>query len=142
SIAIILSILIAALIAGQLVGVAAYLHTSGRVCYPSVAEDALPQAAILLALRGSDPHLHHCLQRLATQDYPHYSLHVILDHVTDPASQSITSWREEHPDFPLEVHYLHDISQHAYLKTSAMRQCIAGLDAQIGAVLLVDGDTL
>lgn len=142
SIAIILSILIAALIAGQLAGVAAYLHASSRVCYPPVAEDALPQAAILLALRGSDPHLHHCLQRLATQDYPHYSLHVILDHVTDPASQSIASWREEHPDFPLEVHYLQDISQHAYLKTSAMRQCIAGLDAQIGAVLLVDGDTL
>lgn len=142
SIAIILSILIAVLIAGQLGGVAAYLHASERVCYPPVTADALPQAAVLLALRGSDPHLHHCLQQLATQNYPRYSLHVILDHATDPAGQSIANWQEEHPDLPLEVHYLQDISQHAYLKTSAMRQGIAGLDAQVGAVLLVDGDTL
>lgn len=142
SIAILLSILIAALVAGQLVGVAAYLRASGRVCYPPVAEDALPPAAILLALRGSDPHLHRCLQRLASQDYPDYSLHVILDHATDPAGPCIESWQKEHLDFPLHVHYLQDISQHAYLKTSAVRQCIAGLDAEIGVVLLVDGDTL
>lgn len=142
SIAIILSISIAVLIAGQLVGVALYISISGRVCFPPVADDALPRAAILLALRGSDPHLQHCLQLLATQDYPHYSVHVILDHVTDPASQSIASWQEQHPDFPIQVHYLQDICQQAYLKTSAVRQCMAGLDAQTDVVLLVDADTL
>ncbi|MCA9132251.1 MAG: glycosyltransferase family 2 protein [Planctomycetales bacterium] len=140
--AIILCLLIAVLVVGQLLGVRSYIRLSGRIRFPPVAEDELPPAAVLLSLRGNDPYLTECLQRLAAQDYPQYRLHVILDHPSDPARQTIEDWLQEHEDFPIAVDFLHDISPHTYLKTSALRQCISGLDANIGVVLLVDADTL
>ena len=46
---------------------------------PEVAEDRLPKVAVILCLRGVDPFLNECLERLARLDYPRFVLRVMVD---------------------------------------------------------------
>jgi cellulose synthase/poly-beta-1,6-N-acetylglucosamine synthase-like glycosyltransferase len=101
-----------------------------------------PPAAIVLSLRGTDPFLEECLQRLAGQDYPQFEIHVIVDHPTDPAWTVVEDWIREHPGQPIQLSFLEERSEHAYLKTSAVRQSVLGLGTSVEVVVMADADTL
>src|SRR5205085_10102974 len=47
--------------------------------------DFAPRAAVILSLRGGDPSLTPCLERLLEQDYPDYSIWIVIDNRDDPA---------------------------------------------------------
>jgi glycosyltransferase involved in cell wall biosynthesis len=140
-----------AVILSGLIGIIALIQLVSTIRYvrwyvhhsDSPAEDhEFPKAAIILSLRGADPFLGECLDRLTTQDYPDYEVHVVLDHATDPARAIVEQWLDAHPDRKINVSFLRDISAEAYLKTNAVRQCIQELDASIGVVVLADADTM
>lgn len=141
-IAIALCCLIGISLVVQLLGAAIYVRWFNR--YPHTVLDApkLPRAAIVLCLRGTDPFLADCIDRLTKQDYPNYCLHVVVDHPTDPARAMVEQWMVDHPDRKVEIDFLEEWSDDAYLKTSAVRQCIRKLDADVEAVVLADADTL
>src|ERR1051326_5307030 len=58
-----------------------YRHT--RVTPP--VQEPCPNVVVILCLRGADPSLDACLQGLLHQDYPHYHVHIVVDHRDDPA---------------------------------------------------------
>ncbi len=60
------------------------IQTRPKPC-PKIADEKLPKAAILLALRGADPDLAESLQLLMQQDYPCYEFHIVVDCEQDPA---------------------------------------------------------
>ncbi|MEK6247837.1 MAG: glycosyltransferase family 2 protein, partial [Planctomycetales bacterium] len=109
---------------------------------PKVDDSKLPKAAILLCLRGVDPFLKECLDRLAVQDYPNYEIWIALDSTQDPARPVVEDWLTRHSHLAARLIYLADVSDQASLKTNCLRYTIRQLDASIGAVVLVDADTM
>lgn len=126
----------------QIVGVRRYTAWLRQAESVAAEPVELPRAAIILSLRGVDPFLGECLTRLAAQDYPHFEIHVVVDHPTDPAREIVEAWMAENEVAPVHLSFLQQRSEHAYLKTSAVRQCVMGLDAEVEAVVLADADTL
>src|SRR5436309_2007209 len=59
-------------------------------------DERLPRAAVILPLRGADPFLRDCLIGLLGQDYPRYSLHIVIDHADDPAHELVLKVLAEH----------------------------------------------
>lgn len=133
---------ISLLVLVQVAGVAAYLYFSESYVTPEMDEAELSEAAIVLSLRGSDPFLNDCLQRLIMQDYPKYSLHIVIDHASDPARTVVEQWMAKAHTVPVHVEFLEDISDQAYLKTNAVRQCIQKLGPDVKFAVLADADTL
>ena len=60
-----------------------------RPADPPLLEAELPEVAVLMPLRGADPSLRHCLRGLLQQDYPCYSIRIILDCPSDPAAELV-----------------------------------------------------
>lgn len=54
-------------------------------------------ASVILCVRGNDPTLDRCLERLAQQDYPDYEVLVVVDSDADPAAPTIRQWCEAAP---------------------------------------------
>ncbi len=44
-----------------------------------------PQTAVILCVRGADPSLQDCLRGLAGQTHSHFTVHIVVDHRSDPA---------------------------------------------------------
>lgn len=103
---------------------------------------AWPHAAVLLSVRGLDVGLPGCLDRLAALDYPSWELQVVVDHETDPAVHVIRRWTHGHPEIRVTTQFLSEISPGAYLKTSAVRQCLRTIPAAVQVVVIVDADTM
>ncbi len=134
--------IMAVIVLVQFLGVRHYIRWLASETVPEVADDRLPRAAVILSLRGADPFLGECLQRLTSQNYPDYEVHVIVDHPTDPALKVVEQWMASHPDRFLHLSFLEQRSEGAYLKTSAVRQCVEKFDPSIEVAVLVDADTI
>jgi cellulose synthase/poly-beta-1,6-N-acetylglucosamine synthase-like glycosyltransferase len=46
-----------------------------------------PKTAVILSLRGPDPFVRRCLDGLLTQDYPGYTVFIVIDHAEDPEAK-------------------------------------------------------
>jgi cellulose synthase/poly-beta-1,6-N-acetylglucosamine synthase-like glycosyltransferase len=108
----------------------------------SLTEDCLPNATVILCLRGADPFLSNCLQGLVSQDYPNYQVRIIVDSQEDPASgvvaKALCSLQQKHVKVsPLSVRY-----QTCSLKCSALIQAASSLDDDCEVVALIDSDTV
>jgi cellulose synthase/poly-beta-1,6-N-acetylglucosamine synthase-like glycosyltransferase len=140
------SILVSSLIGiGALIQISAtvrYIHWFRRETDAPVSETDLPNAAVIVSLRGADPYLGECLSRLTTQDYPSYSVIVVVGHPSDPARSVIDDWMNTHADRPISMTLLEERSDETYLKTSAIRQTIQTLDPSIDSVVIADADTI
>lgn len=66
-----------------------------------LADGDCPQAAILLSVRGDDPCLAQCVEGLLQQDYPRYTVRIVVDHVEDPAWKVIDRVVKRHPGSPV-----------------------------------------
>ncbi|MGL6194755.1 MAG: glycosyltransferase [Thermoguttaceae bacterium] len=44
-----------------------------------------PKTALLLTLRGADPFLYRCIEGIVNQDYPNYTVFLVVDSPNDPA---------------------------------------------------------
>lgn len=102
---------------------------------------AFPPAAIVLAIRGSDPSLDENVRALLRQNYPAYKLFVVVDHIEDPAWDIVGKIREEFPE-RMEVRPLKTRLDTCSLKCSALAQALTELDASYEVVAFVDGDVL
>ncbi|MFM7428252.1 MAG: glycosyltransferase [Elainella sp.] len=118
-----------------------FVPISGQV------DQQLPQAAIILCLRGSDPFLADCITQLLQQDYPNYSLHIVIDNPQDPAwgvvrSAIAATQRSDGRAVPVRLSSLRTRYNSCSLKCSALLQAVAELDPNCQAVALVDADTI
>jgi cellulose synthase/poly-beta-1,6-N-acetylglucosamine synthase-like glycosyltransferase len=111
-----------------------------RYCPHRVSDSHLPEAAIILSIRGRDASLRRVLDQLAQQRYPRYRLYVVVDHATDPAWPIVQRWQRSRPPVRLQVELLRERLPYATLKYSAVRQVLDELPPEVEAVVLVDGD--
>lgn len=107
-------------------------------------EAPLPVAAVILCLRGIDPFLRECLQRLAAQDYPEFEIWIVLDSPADPANRMVRDWLAE--SRAPNVHLVHveeeEQSNQTSLKTNSLRYAITRLGEHVEVAVLIDADTL
>lgn len=126
----------------QAVLVVGFVRCLLRFRRPLIADAESPKAAVVLALRGGDPFLVDCLRGLLTQDYPRYDIHVVVDHVDDPAHQIVQDvLNSEQPD-NLHLQFLTAPLETCSLKCSSVVQAIRSLDESYDFVAQIDADTI
>ncbi|MCM2370262.1 glycosyltransferase [Aporhodopirellula aestuarii] len=96
-----------------------------------------PKAVVVLCLRGSDPFLRQCVMCLLGQDYPHYELHVVVDHDQDPSIEILEEFRS---DVRLKVSVLENPLETCSLKCSSIVQAVLALESSVEIVALCDAD--
>jgi hypothetical protein len=101
-----------------------------------------PRAAILLPLRGADPHLAEGLRRLMRQDYGNYELRVILDSATDPARDVVECVVSETGATNVRVSVIARKRLTCSPQCSALLEGVESLDPDVEAVAIIDGDVL
>jgi cellulose synthase/poly-beta-1,6-N-acetylglucosamine synthase-like glycosyltransferase len=101
---------------------------------------ACPKAAVLLALRGADPHLALGLKRLMQQDYPNYELRIVVDSETDPAWDLVHQGIRETGATNVRVGTLRERSAQCSLHCASLVQLAGELDESTELFVLADGD--
>lgn len=102
--------------------------------------EALPPAAVILAIRGADPSLAECLEGLLTQHYPAYGVRIVIDSEEDPAWDVVARARQRWPKADVRVSVLKPRRPTCSLKLSALTQAIRELDNSYEVVALIDAD--
>jgi hypothetical protein len=117
----------------------------GQASLPAVPNAArgcttYPKAAVLLALRGADPHLALGLKRLMQQDYPNYELRIVVDGQTDPAWDLVHRSIGESRAANVRVGTLRDRPAQCSLHCASLVQLAGELDESTELFVLADGD--
>lgn len=113
-----------------------------------LCDEQCPRAVIVLCLRGSDPFLSRCLAAVLAQDYPRFSVRVVVDHEADPAWRIVQEKvaelraRGAPAGFSLVVEPLATRRDSCSLKCSSLVQAVAGLDESCGFIAQLDADTI
>ncbi|WP_404310714.1 glycosyltransferase [Neorhodopirellula lusitana] len=103
--------------------------------------DPTSHVMVVLCLRGADPFLADCLTALMNLDYPDYEIRIVVDSADDPAWRSIAdSGIENFEGCRIEV--LENAPLKCGLKNAALLQVIEQLDDWVGAIALIDADTI
>ena len=121
-------------------GWVAYLVLKLR-CHEEVpATESLGKAAVFLCLRGADPSLASCLDRLMSQDHPNYDVMIVVDSVDDPAWPIVQTAIEKHGNDRLRAWPLAERLTTCGLKNSSLIQLLDQLDGSHDVIALADAD--
>jgi len=115
-------------------------RSAGSEAAQGFPDGAWPEALVILSLRGGDRSLSDTLDGLASQNYPRYTIRIVVDHPSDEVVQVIRRWEAIHPATQIRVEYLQQPLTFCTLKCSAIHQVLRTVDAEVGAVVIVDGD--
>ena len=131
--------LILVLAVGQACIVAAYLWRALSFQIPHTGSDQ-PKAAIILAVRGNDPFLDDTLRGLMNQDYPDYTIFVIVDSLADPVWNQLRALQDEPGAERIVTQVVSDPKMTCSLKCGALAQAVSDLDPSYEVVAFIDGD--
>ena len=106
-----------------------------------ISDDECPQAAVVLVLRGRDPFLSDCIERLLDLDYPHYDVKIVIDHPEDPAWQAVQEVLDRRPESNVQVETLQVPLKTCTLNCSSLVQAVTGLDNSHKVIGFCDADT-
>lgn len=137
-----LIVLLWALVAYQAVLAWRFWRVLRRFQVELVTDSKAPRAEVVLCLRGTDPFLKRCLQGLLDQDYPHYSVRIVVDGPHDPAHQTLQEVLALHPTTRLKIENLRERFPTCGLKCSALIQAMSNLDTRCEIVAQIDADTV
>lgn len=107
-----------------------------------VPVSALPRAGVVLSLRGHDAYLTECLQGLVDQDYPDYTVQVIVDAEDDPAWLEVERVVRESGATHVRVSPLAFRRSTCSLKCSSLIQGVTELDADHEVIAFIDADVI
>lgn len=110
-----------------------------RTSIPPV-EHNWPKTAILLPLRGADPHLAETIRRLLRQDYPDYELRVIVDSASDPALAVVESVTAEMAAANVHTTVIQNKRPTCSPQCSALIEGVESLGPDVEIVANLDGD--
>jgi hypothetical protein len=115
-----------------------------RSRHPYPIPHRLPRVAVILPLRGADPSLEACLSGVLAQDYPAYTVHIVVDGAEDPAQAVVTSVlkRGHGPQVGVYVDVRNERNERCGLKLSAQRQALLQLDDAVEVVAFLDADSI
>jgi glycosyltransferase involved in cell wall biosynthesis len=103
-------------------------------------DEELPEALVVLALRGRDASLPDCLAGLFAQDYPRYRVRVVVDNAQDPAMEVVEQAMQRLQVTHVTVQTLQDPSDRCTLKCSALYQATDELPESVEVVAFLDAD--
>lgn len=141
TVAILLDGMLAVILAAQVAGTWRFIADFRRACPGHGAATAWPRAAVVMAIRGGDESIRDSLQRFMDLDYPDFEIHVVADNIDDPTIRVVDPWGASHCPVQCHSHVLTEISPHASLKCSAVRQCLLTLDESVEVAVVVDLDS-
>jgi GT2 family glycosyltransferase len=118
-----------------------YLHQE-RAATQHCDEGPLPKSAVILSLRGPDPHLKDTLRALVAQDYPDFHVRIVVDNEQDPVLEDVIDIQNASEDGRISVSVLKDPSASCSLKCSSLIQAVRELDADVEIVAFIDGDAV
>lgn len=110
--------------------------------FPDVPDSKLPRALVLLSLRGSDPYLAQCLSGLARQNYPRYTVKLILDSPGDSARAHVDAIVAQFPHGPFEIEFCEKRLPTCSRKCESLVQALRGLEEDVEFIALIDADVL
>lgn len=134
------SLLLLVFLSVQLVPALLFVRELLKPPRPLPSDEICPKAAILLSVRGADPFLPRCIEGLLTQDYPNYSVRIVVDHVEDPAWDVIHEVIGHFPDRDVVVEPLREKLGTCTLKANGLLQAATHLDASYDLVAILDAD--
>ena len=123
-------------------GVMAVLVASWRRGIRRPAAGYAPKAAVILCLRGSDPFLEATLRALARQEYPDYTVFIVVDSAADPAASVVERFVAAAPPGRFVVGVLRDPLPTCSLKCSALIQALGALDPSYAVAAFIDADAM
>lgn len=98
-----------------------------------------PKAAVIVAIRGSDPCLFDNLSRLLVQKYSDYTMFIILDSQQDEAWDEVQRFARLGAG-RVRVQILDDLPSRCSLKCASLAQAIENLDSSFEVVAFIDTD--
>jgi cellulose synthase/poly-beta-1,6-N-acetylglucosamine synthase-like glycosyltransferase len=105
-------------------------------------DDKCPKAAVILCLRGGDPFLTNCLQGLFRQDYPDFTIFVIVDSPQDPAFGIVQDEVSHSEVKNVVVEILKQRLTTCSLKGSSIAQAMSHIDPSFAVVAMLDSDVI
>ncbi len=102
----------------------------------------LPEATVVLSVRGPDPQLAQTIENLLDQDYPRFALHIVVDGKQDPALPLIEEVIERKQATNVTVSLLGVPKATCSLKCNALVQAVEELPDDCEVVAFIDGDAL
>jgi len=119
----------------------------GARAHEQLADSDCPSAAVILCLRGPDPFLPQCIERLFELDYPNFTLHIVIDHESDPARsivEAAIASAEESARQAINptIHYLQSPRSTCSLKCSSLVQVVEEIGESVDFIAQLDADTL
>lgn len=102
----------------------------------------LPKAAVVMALRGSDPFLRDTLRQLGEQDYPDFQIVIVVDHESDPAWAVCKEAQAELGESRLRLAALREPREECSLKCSCLIQAVESLSEETEVVAFADADVV
>ncbi len=104
------------------------------------ASKATSKVTVILCLRGVDRSLPDCLQGLLHQDYPNYTVRIVVESATDPVWEVIRPILNQPTVAQVQINFLKERLETCSLKCSQLLQAIATLDPECEIVALIDAD--
>lgn len=102
--------------------------------------EPLPKVGVVLSLRGRDAYLVDCLRGLLNQDYPDYTVQIVVDSETDPAWQVVERVVRDCGATHVRISALKFPRPTCSLKCSSLIQAVAELDESHAVVAFIDAD--
>lgn len=101
------------------------------------------RAAVLLAVRGSDPSFADCIASLIQQSHDDFEIHVVVDSETDPAWDAIHRVQDQLPEgIALKAHLMTQPLKTCGLKCSSLIYGFEQIKSDPEYLVLVDSDVV
>lgn len=107
-----------------------------------LTDEECPGVLAVLCLRGTDPFLPNTLRRLFAQDYPRYTVRVVIDSADDPAKEVVEEAIRLSDATHVEVVVLERRDEHCAAKNSSILQATRDLPEEYSFVATFDGDAM
>ena len=118
-----------------------FLRGISRREWKTPEEPFTPKTAVVLTLRGADPFLHRCVEGLLQQDYPNYTVFLVVDNADDPALPVVRNIVEKLQASNVEIIVVDEHFSTCTLKCNSLIRAVEALDESYEVVAILDADT-
>ena len=132
-------------LAGALIQAVPIMNLCRKVKQPHrtpISDDQCRPVAVVMSLRGGDPFLEECLNRIIQQDYPDYEIVIALDNENDPAVPYVDRLNDAQHSPRLTKKIITERSKNCTLVNSNYARVVEEIDDRFEFVVFVDADAV
>ena len=118
-----------------------YLRCIASQGWSTPAVPFTPKTAVILTLRGADPFLNRCIEGLLKQDYPNYTVFLVVDSDSDPALHVVQDIVKKLQPNNVEVVIVDEHLKSCTLKCNSLCYVTKDIDPSYEVVAILDADT-